>query len=115
MALSKRQRRKRTAPSDRRRVNMSHLVGSRDERGGHRGCQTLPAFGLFAKPPPAGRRHGVVLGFPLVIALTPFRRDESLMFQPVERGIQGALRDLQRVAGYLLNPEQNAVPVQRLQ
>src|SRR5262249_37328947 len=43
----------------------------------------------------------------------PFRREQTPVFQPMQRGIEGALRDLQRVAGNLLESLGDAITVNR--
>src|SRR5204863_4932369 len=47
----------------------------------------------------------------LVLGLAPFRGDEALMLQPVQRRVQGALLDLEVVARDLLDAQQDAVAV----
>src|SRR5206468_1963348 len=112
---SKRSRWSRAAASERRRLNISHLIGSRVERGSHGGGETFPAVGFFPKALSSSRSHRVVLRFPAVLALSPFGGDQPLMLQPIERGIERALRNLQRVVGHLLDPQEYAVAVERLQ
>src|SRR4029079_8709049 len=48
-------------------------------------------------------------------ALAPLRGDEPLRLEAVERGGQRALRDVDRFAGDLVDAEQDAVAMERLQ
>src|SRR5262245_20507428 len=97
------------------RFNTSHLVGGGAERGGYGGGEAVPSRGLLAKPLPAVRGDGVVLRAPAVVALPPLGVDQPLRLEPVQRGIERSLRNLERVPRYLPDPEQHPVAVQRLQ
>ena len=77
--------------------------------------QLVPAAVSSREPAPAGRGERVELRLALVVALAPFGGDQALVLEPVERRIERALRDLQGVAGDLLDAEQDAVAVQRLE
>ena len=50
---------------------------------------------------------------PVVLRRAPFSRDPALMLEAVERGIERALRDLQDIAGDLLNPLRDRPAVHR--
>src|SRR6185312_11483530 len=99
--------------SERRRANISHLLRCRAQGGGNRRRESAPARSFLTQAPPPRGGQRVVLRPPVVVALAPFGRDESLMFQPVERRIQRALRNLERVTRDLPNAQQHAVPVKR--
>src|SRR5262249_41090680 len=97
------------------RFSTSHLVRRRVERRGNRGPDAIPARPFLAAPLPAVRGDRVVLRTPPVLALAPLGDDEPLRFEAVQRGIEGALRNVERVPRDLPDPKEDAIPVQRLQ
>ena len=63
---------------------------------------------------PAGGQR-VELGLALVLALAPFGGDQALVLEAIERRVERALRHAQRFARNLLDAQQHAVAVERLQ
>jgi hypothetical protein len=54
----------------------------------------------------------IELGFAVVFGFSPLAFDPPLMLDPIESDIKGTLRDLQPPSRYLLDAEQDAVPVE---
>jgi hypothetical protein len=78
-----------------------HLCSLQNRADG--GDQLPPGLGfLFELFAPRGREL-VVLGASIVFGNVPGGFDPTPPFQPVQRGIKGALLNLQRVAGDLLD------------
>src|ERR1700683_3473758 len=94
--LSSKSRRRVSTPSrERKRSNMSDLLPRRVQGCSNRGRQAIPAGCLFTQAATSCGGQAVVLCPAVVLALTPLGHDENLMLQPVERRIQGSLRDVQ--------------------
>jgi len=115
MPRSKSRRDFTTRKSERICFSSSHLLGCSIQSRCDGRCEPVPAFGFLAQAAAPGRGQGVIFGAAVVIADAPFGGDEVLVFQAVEGGIQGSLGNFQRVAGDLLDAQQHAVTVQRLQ
>src|SRR5580700_5693396 len=73
----------------------------------------IPLFGFRLESALARSRETVVLGLAFIFRFAPFTGDPALVFQPVERGIERALLNLQAVFRNLLDAQQNAVAMQR--
>src|SRR5690348_6171864 len=115
MPSSKSRRPVSTRNRERKRLNMSHLLGCGVQCRGNRGGQAVPARRLLAKAAASRGGQGVILGAAVILALSPFGGDEVLVLQPVERRIQGPLRNFERIARNLLDAQQHAVSMQRFQ
>src|SRR5206468_3148592 len=75
--------------------------------------EPTPVVDFLSEPSlPAGRQR-VILRLATIVGLAPFRLDQSLMFEAVQRRIQRPLLDLELVAGNLLDAQQYAVAVKR--
>ncbi len=98
---------------ERKRRNISHLFRGRRHDGDDAVSQSVPLRLFVPEPSPPGAGETVELRTPAVLALSPFETDQGLTLQPVERGIEGALRYLESLTGKLLNPEKNPVSVKR--
>src|SRR6516164_2383237 len=72
----------------------------------------VPFFSFRLQPALSRRCQVVILRFPLVVRLAPFAPDPALILQPVQRRIKRALLNLQPILRYLLDAQQNSVPVQ---
>ncbi len=94
-----------------RQQTREHVTPCPASRGGrlHRSGQPFPACRVLLEPPPSGAGQPVVLGAAPVLALSAFRLDEALMLQPVERGIERALRHVEGLFRDLPNPQQHPV------
>src|SRR6266566_1243064 len=57
--------------------------------------------------------EGVVLGAAIILGLTPFRFDESLLLELEERGVQGAVVEREAVFARLLDAASDAIAVKR--
>src|SRR5690242_8876981 len=80
----------------RRPAALSPLFGRpHDARDGAH--HLVPRRLLFGELPLSGRREPVILGAPVGLRLPPFGGEPSLLFQPVQRGIERAVLDLQRI------------------
>ena len=64
----------------------------------------LPVRKFFLQLLFAGFGQGVELGFSPGVGLLPFRRDPALLFESMERRIERALGDLQRIFADLFDP-----------
>src|SRR5262249_44720223 len=91
----------------------SYVARAGAERGGHRGRHLVPAVGFLAQSTAPCRRELVETGAPVVVGHAPFAVEQPAMFEAIERRIERALLDGERVAGDLLDAEQDAVAVQR--
>src|SRR6185437_14921478 len=100
---------------DRKRFSTSDFLGSSIQSRGDRSRQAVPARCFLTQPATASGGERVVLCPAIILALAPFSGDQILVFQPVQRGIQGPLRDIERLSRNLLNAKQHAISVQRLQ
>src|SRR5580765_6092264 len=93
----------------RRKASMSKLLGSCGQDRAHRLHQFLPPCGFVAELLASGGGERVELGAAIVVGRAPFGVEESLEFEPVERGIEGALLNGESAAGDLSDAEQHAV------
>jgi len=93
----------------------SHVLRRRGERQPDAVGNLLPVGQFFLEPPPAGGSQAVVLRLPLVFRLAPFGRNQALVLQPVQGGVQRSLLNLETITGDLLNPKEHAVAVKRAQ
>jgi len=59
----------------------------------------------------AATRERVILGLPVVFRRSPCRGDPLALFEPVQRGIERALTDGERIIGRLLDPAGDEVTV----
>src|SRR4029077_6237701 len=115
MPSSNWRRRRRVWKAEKRCPTTSHLLRRGVQRRRDRGRQAVPVGGLLAQPPASGGGEGVELRLAIVLALPPLGGDQLLVLQPVERRIERALRNLQRLARDLADAQQHAVPMQRRQ
>src|SRR5215210_5553102 len=111
-SCSRRSRRK----SDDRRVliQRSMFLFSSKLTGKHAGDGTsepLPVPGFLFELPAPGARQLVELRLAFVFRAAPFRGDQSLLLEPVQRGIQGALVHLEDFLRDLLYAQRNAPTV----
>src|SRR5688500_8029515 len=117
ISCSNRARRKRPLRTERKTasVHISRLrvVYRRAQCRPDRGGETVPARRLFLQPLPPRRRERVELRLAVVIALAPLRVDEPLMLEAVQRWVERALGNVERLVRNLLDAEQHAVTVQR--
>src|SRR4051812_29031991 len=89
---------------------MSALQDQRHRRG-----EALPLVDLFTERSAALPRDGVVARASVVLGVLPVALDVAAMFEPLERGIERALVDLQPAARDLLDAEPNSPAVHRFQ
>src|SRR5579871_3046456 len=90
-----------TSSADRRR-RPSRLLWLEHQSNG--GRQPLPLCRLGLQLLTPQRRQRVILRPPVILRSPPFRFDPPAIFKTVQRRIQRALADLQRLARALLNP-----------
>src|SRR5689334_733437 len=83
-----------------RSIVMSHLLEAYD--CGDCGGEAIPVVGLDAQLLLAGARERIELRPPIVFRLSPLGGDPSLLLELVQGGVEGAVADLQRVPGDLL-------------
>lgn len=81
----------------------------------NRGGEALPLRGLLIEGFTAGPGQGVVFGAAVVIADGPLRTDPAVLFEFVQRWIEGALAHLENVAGDLADALCDGPAVHRLQ
>src|SRR4051794_38340214 len=81
------------------------LAFLRSKHESDRSRQTRPVLRLDLELPASGLGECVEFRLPVVVAGAPLTRNPPLLFQPVERGIEGSLLDLQVVAGELRDTE----------
>jgi hypothetical protein len=62
----------------------------------------------------ARRSQFVIARFAIVVGDAPFRLDQTLGFQSVERGIELALLNVQNIFRHLMNPIRNREAVPRI-
>src|SRR5215471_368984 len=86
---------------------------SRREHAGDRLRETLPAFLFLGELPQAFLRQLVEARLPVVLRGSPGRADPALPLQPVERGIERPLVDLEHVFGELLDALRDPPAVHR--
>src|SRR5690348_12110804 len=90
----------------------SALLWQRAEGEPDRVRRARPPIRLLAQLSAAGCGELVVLRAPVVLRRAPLGRQESLVLEAVEGGIQRALSDDQLAARDLLDAEQDAVAVE---
>src|SRR5262245_13056243 len=78
----------------------------------HRDHEPIPALRLLLQPATAGCGEAVVLGSAVVVRSAPFGLEQTLVLEPIQRGVERALLDRQRLVRDLLNAQQHAVAVQ---
>src|SRR5947208_16401686 len=87
-------------------------MSSRAYCGADRNCQAVPACCFFPKSFSPGGGQPIKLGAPIVLGSAPFRFEQPLMFEALERGIQRTLLGEQSAAGDLLDTQQHAIDMQ---
>src|SRR6202035_5789349 len=75
--------------------------------------QAPPAGGLHFELRSAFSREGIELRVAAGVGLRPLGGEQTAIFEPMERGIQRPLGDLDDVARYLLKPLCDGVAVNR--
>src|SRR5688500_1997782 len=85
----------------------------RVERGEDRGRIPAPVPGLDVEPSATLPRQCVRLRLTIVLGGAPGRGSPPPLLEAVERGIERALTDGQRVAGGLLDPSGDGIAVRR--
>src|SRR5207244_13406767 len=60
-------------------------------------CHAVPLFGFALQPALSGRGEAVILRLSIVVRLTPFTRNPTLMFKAITGGIHRALLNLQTI------------------
>src|SRR5687768_14773607 len=93
-------------------ISASPLLGRRGERHRHGLRETLPARRLRAKSLPPQGGQPIVLRLAVVVRRPPLARDEPLVLEPVQGGIERPLLDRQRAARDLLDAQEHPVPVE---
>src|SRR5436190_7329542 len=78
-------------------------------RNGRR--QTLASSGLLTELAPAAGGQGVVLGSAVVLGDYPLRLDPAFPGHAVERWVEGAFLDGERVVGDRLDPAGDSIPM----
>jgi len=73
--------------------------------------QSQPAVELGFSSCPSLASQLVELGLPVVLGDAPFGIDETLLLHPVQRWIEGALLDAQRILRKLMDPLGDGIPV----
>src|SRR5262245_50358570 len=96
------------------------LQRGRVERSENGGCIAPPVVGFDLESCAAATRERVVLGLPVIFRRSPRRRYPLAFFEPVQRGIEGALTNRKRIVSRLLDPPGDGVtvrgsPAERLQ
>src|ERR1022692_514397 len=80
---------------------------------GHGAHQLLPTGLLFDQLPLSPRREFVIAGAAIGFRYLPFRREPALFFEPMQRGIERAVLDLQHFLRAGADGLPNAVAVLR--
>src|SRR5262245_32123773 len=89
----------------------SCLLHTQDAANGR--CQAFPLTGFCRELLAAGFRQRVEARSPVVVRGAPFGTDPSLLFEPLQGGVEGAVIDQERVFRLPLNAEGDAVAVLR--
>src|SRR3954468_18070667 len=76
-------------------------------------CITSEDVRLAAELFASGGRELVVLGFAVVLGHAPLALEPAAFFHAVERGIEGALLDLEVVVGGVADPPGDGIAVRR--
>jgi hypothetical protein len=87
----------------------------RAEDGFEAGGEAAPVLELRAERATPGGGQAVVARPPIVVGGAPLARDQPLLLQPLERGVEGALVDLEHPVGDLLHALADAPAVHRLE
>src|SRR5579863_3676570 len=90
------------------RSSLCALENERNRRG-----QTRPAFRFVFEVGPAGGSEPIEFRLPAGLRLCPVRGEQLLVFQPMQRGVERTLLDLESFTRDLLDLLGDGVPVDR--
>src|SRR6476661_1193603 len=76
--------------------------------------KALPVLRLFRELPASLTGELIELRLPVVFGRTPFRRDQTLLFEPVQRRVERSLIHLQHVFRQLLDALRDTPSMHRL-
>src|SRR5258705_9912378 len=100
MSCSNAERRQAARRNEKSLGGMVLALGRTGLQGGrHRGRQPVPTVHFLAEAPLSGGGERVELRAAVVVRRAPLGVEEPLVFEPVERRIEGSLFDQERAAG----------------
>jgi hypothetical protein len=91
----------------------SYFLRSGIEDAGDDVGHAIPFIGFGKEAALARGGEPVIFGFSIVFRFTPFAGDPTLVFEAVERRVEGTLLDFETVFGNLLDAKKNTVAMKR--
>src|SRR6202011_3115463 len=79
----------------------------RRENGRNDVGHLVPLACLFVEPAAADSGETIEASSPFVLGFSPFAGNQTVMFEAVERWIEGALLDLEALCRHLLNAQEH--------
>jgi hypothetical protein len=81
------------------------------ENTGHNSGHVGPSGGLGFELTRTGGGERVEAGAAIVLRLTPLTFNPATALKTIDRGVEGTLQDFEALAGYLLDAQQDALPM----